>query len=93
MAKHERGLRFQPTGGSKAPQIPTGKKQRLPLALPLDTKEPLVFLLLAALSSGLLIAISSLSFLYIEKPGMAAGKRLVRRLRQRTRTTSQVEPE
>ena len=67
--------------------------QRLPLALPLDTKEPLVFLLLAALSSGLLIAISSLSFLYIEKPGMAAGKRLVRRLRQRTRTTSQVEPE
>ena len=29
MAKHERGLRFQPTGGSKAPQIPTGKKQRL----------------------------------------------------------------
>jgi len=29
MAKQERGLRFQPTGGSKAPQIPTGKKQRL----------------------------------------------------------------
>jgi len=29
MAKHERGLRFQPTGGSKAPQVPTGKKQRL----------------------------------------------------------------
>ncbi len=29
MAKHERGLRFQPTGGSRAPQIPTGKKQRL----------------------------------------------------------------
>ena len=29
MAKHERGLRFQPTGGSKAAQIPTGKKQRL----------------------------------------------------------------
>ena len=29
MAKHERGLRFQPAGGSKAPQIPTGKKQRL----------------------------------------------------------------
>ena len=29
MAKHERGLRFQPTGGSRAPQIPVGKKQRL----------------------------------------------------------------
>ena len=29
MAKHERGLRFQPTGGSRAPQVPTGKKQRL----------------------------------------------------------------
>ncbi|RON06287.1 23S rRNA (uracil(1939)-C(5))-methyltransferase RlmD [Pseudomonas brassicacearum] len=29
MAKQERGLRFQPTGGSKAPQVPTGKKQRL----------------------------------------------------------------
>ncbi len=29
MARHERGLRFQPTGGSKAAQIPTGKKQRL----------------------------------------------------------------
>ncbi len=26
MAKQERGLRFQPTGGSKAPQVPTGKK-------------------------------------------------------------------
>ncbi len=29
MARQERGLRFQPTGGSKAPQVPTGKKQRL----------------------------------------------------------------
>ncbi|KAF1030595.1 MAG: 23S rRNA (uracil-C(5))-methyltransferase RlmCD [Pseudomonas sp.] len=29
MARHERGLRFQPTGGSRAPQIPVGKKQRL----------------------------------------------------------------
>ncbi|VVN67146.1 23S rRNA (uracil(1939)-C(5))-methyltransferase RlmD [Pseudomonas fluorescens] len=29
MAKQERGLRFQPTGGSRAPQVPTGKKQRL----------------------------------------------------------------
>lgn len=29
MAKQERGLRFQPSGGSRAPQVPTGKKQRL----------------------------------------------------------------
>lgn len=29
MAKHERGLRFQPTGGVKTVQVPTGKKQRL----------------------------------------------------------------
>ncbi|MGV8864695.1 MAG: 23S rRNA (uracil(1939)-C(5))-methyltransferase RlmD [Pseudomonas sp.] len=29
MAKQERGLRFQPTGGTKVPQVPTGKKQRL----------------------------------------------------------------
>ncbi|KQB54960.1 23S rRNA methyltransferase [Pseudomonas endophytica] len=29
MAKQERGLRFQPTGGTKTPQVPTGKKQRL----------------------------------------------------------------
>lgn len=29
MAKKSSGLRFQPTGGTRAPQIPTGKKQRL----------------------------------------------------------------
>jgi len=29
MAKHDRGLRFQPAGGRRAPQIPVGKKQRL----------------------------------------------------------------
>ena len=43
-----------------------------------------MFALLAALSSCLLIAISSLTFLYIEKPGMEAGKKVVRWLRQRT---------
>ena len=31
MAKQERGLRFQPTGGTKATPVPTGKKQRLTL--------------------------------------------------------------
>ena len=29
MAKTKPGLRFQPTGGTRAPQVPTGKKQRL----------------------------------------------------------------
>lgn len=29
MAKRDSGLRFQPTGGTRAPQIPVGKKQRL----------------------------------------------------------------
>ena len=29
MAKQQRGLRFQPAGGTRAQQIPTGKKQRL----------------------------------------------------------------
>ncbi|WP_017902150.1 23S rRNA (uracil(1939)-C(5))-methyltransferase RlmD [Pseudomonas asplenii] len=29
MARQQKGLRFQPTGGSRAPQVPVGKKQRL----------------------------------------------------------------
>ena len=29
MAKRDAGLRFQPSGGMKAAQVPTGKKQRL----------------------------------------------------------------
>ena len=65
--------------------------QRLPLVLPIDNKDPLVFVSLAALCSCLLIVISSLSFLYIEKPGMAAGKQVVRRLRQRTRRKAPAE--
>jgi len=31
MARTKSGLRFQPTGGTRAPQVPTGKKQRLPI--------------------------------------------------------------
>ena len=58
--------------------------QRVPLSLPFDTKEPLTFVMLAALCCCLLIIISSLTFLYIEKPGMEAGKKVVRWLRQRT---------
>ncbi len=29
MARQHKGLRFQPSGGSRAPQVPVGKKQRL----------------------------------------------------------------
>ena len=29
MAKRDAGLRFQPSGGTRTPQVPTGKKQRL----------------------------------------------------------------
>lgn len=29
MAKKDGGLRFQPSGGSRAPQVPVGKKQKL----------------------------------------------------------------
>jgi len=31
MAKRDAGLRFQPSGGTRTPQVPTGKKQRLPI--------------------------------------------------------------
>ena len=58
--------------------------QRLPLALPFDTKEPLVFLTLTAFSSCLLIAVSSLTFLLIEKPGINAGKRFLSWLRRKS---------
>jgi len=56
--------------------------QRLPLVLPLETHEPWPFLLLMVVSSCLLIIISSLTFLYVEKPGMDAGKKVVRWLRR-----------
>ena len=67
--------------------------QRLPLVLSFDAREPLVFALLAALSSCLLIAISSLTFMYIEKPGIEAGKRAVHWLRQRTPGKSRASDE
>ena len=57
--------------------------QRTPLILPFDTTEPLTFVMLGALCCCLLIIVSSLTFLYIEKPGMNAGKKVVDWLRQR----------
>ena len=56
--------------------------QRLPLVLDLDVRDIWTFLPLLALCSCLLIIISSLTFLYIEKPGITAGKKVLLWLRQ-----------
>ncbi|WP_223520088.1 acyltransferase family protein [Pseudomonas sp. GL-B-19] len=56
--------------------------QRLPLVLDLDARDIWTFLPLLALCSCLLIIISSLTFLYIEKPGITAGKKALLWLRQ-----------
>jgi peptidoglycan/LPS O-acetylase OafA/YrhL len=55
--------------------------QRLPLVLPYELSSPLSFLLRMALSSCLLIVLSSLTFWYIEKPGIALGKKALSLLR------------
>ncbi|WP_085640356.1 MULTISPECIES: acyltransferase [unclassified Pseudomonas] len=57
--------------------------QRLPLWLQVDARDAWVYLPLLAVCTCLLILISSLTFLYIERPGMALGKTLLNRLRQR----------
>jgi peptidoglycan/LPS O-acetylase OafA/YrhL len=56
--------------------------QRLPHVLPIDTRETWTFLPLMALCACLLIVISSATFLYIEKPGINAGKHFLQWLRQ-----------
>ncbi|SCZ33154.1 peptidoglycan/LPS O-acetylase OafA/YrhL [Pseudomonas sp. LAIL14HWK12:I2] len=57
--------------------------QRLPLALDLDARETWVYLPLMAACTCLLILISSATFLYIEQPGMNAGRNVVQWIRQR----------
>jgi len=57
--------------------------QRLPLLLNIDARETAVYLPLVAVCTCLLILISSVTFLYIEQPGMTAGKKVVHWLRQR----------
>jgi peptidoglycan/LPS O-acetylase OafA/YrhL len=57
--------------------------QRLPLVLDLDVRDIWTFLPLLAVCSCLLIIISSLTFLYIEKPGITAGRKVLQWLRQR----------
>ncbi|QJI42732.1 acyltransferase [Pseudomonas sp. ADAK2] len=56
--------------------------QRLPHVLNIDTRETWVFLPTMALCACLLIIISSATFLYIEKPGINAGKHVLKWLRQ-----------
>jgi peptidoglycan/LPS O-acetylase OafA/YrhL len=60
--------------------------QRLPLVLHLDARDTWTYLSLLAVCSCLLIVISSLTFLYIEKPGMTAGKKVLQWLRQGKKT-------
>lgn len=57
--------------------------QRLPLMLHLDATQTWVYLPLVAVCTCLLILISSATFLYIELPGIAAGKKVLQWLRQR----------
>lgn len=57
--------------------------QRLPPLLHLDSRDAWVFLPLMAVCSCLLIVISSLTYVYLEKPGIDAGKRTVIWLRQK----------
>lgn len=56
--------------------------QRMPLAFHLDAREAWIFLPLFALCSCLLIIISSMTYLYVEKPGINAGKKTLAWLRQ-----------
>ncbi|MGF6111636.1 acyltransferase family protein [Pseudomonas frederiksbergensis] len=56
--------------------------QRLPHVLNIDTRETWVYLPMMALCACLLIIISSATFLYIEKPGINAGKHVLKWLRQ-----------
>jgi peptidoglycan/LPS O-acetylase OafA/YrhL len=55
--------------------------QQIPPLLHLDAREAWIYLPLMALCSCLLIVISSLTYLLIEKPGINAGKKTVQRLR------------
>ena len=57
--------------------------QRLPMVLDLDIRDIWTFLPMLAMCSCLLIMISSLTFLYIEKPGIMAGRKVLQWLRQR----------
>lgn len=65
--------------------------QRLPPALHLDARQAWVFLPLLAACSCLLVIISSLTYQYIEKPGINAGRRTLHWLRQNGKFRNQLE--
>jgi len=59
--------------------------QQLPHLMSFNPQNPAFYLLLMAVCSCLLIVIASLTFLYIEKPGIEAGKTFLHWLRQKQR--------
>ncbi|WP_438300501.1 acyltransferase family protein [Pseudomonas sp. NMS19W] len=59
--------------------------QQLPHLMSFNPQNPVFYLLLMAVCSCLLIVIASLTFLYIEKPGIEAGKTFLHWLRQKQR--------
>lgn len=67
--------------------------QRLPPILHLDVRQAWVFLPLLAVCSCLLIIISSLTYLYIEKPGINAGKKTLHWLRQNRKPRKELSEE
>lgn len=67
--------------------------QRLPPILHLDVRQAWVFLPLLAVCSCLLIIISSLTYLYIEKPGINAGKKTLHWLRQNRKPRKELQEE
>lgn len=67
--------------------------QRLPPILHLDVRQAWVFLPLLAVCSCLLIIISSLAYLYIEKPGINAGKKTLHWLRQNRKPRKELPEE
>ncbi|KQN44839.1 acyltransferase [Pseudomonas sp. Leaf48] len=67
--------------------------QRLPPLLHLDARETWTFLPLMALCSFLLIVISSLTYVYIEKPGITAGKKTLQWIRHNRKTRKEFSDE
>ena len=56
---------------------------RLPMVMQWDIKQPLIFLTLSAVGSVGLMIVSSLTFSFIEKPGMRAGRNVTQWVRKR----------
>jgi peptidoglycan/LPS O-acetylase OafA/YrhL len=57
--------------------------RELPALMPADLHQPQAFLAMLAVTTVLLVTLSALSYIYIEKPGIEAGKHVLWRLRNR----------